>query len=416
MSNFEFSLNKNDNKSTNLKKSNNTLFIHKLPKNESNKNIYTEIDNYFDDPEDFLSPDSKVIVGHKISISPIAGTCNIDNREKKYSKLNLEKHRTKTNISYSKEKSRLNKTISQAVDNNNNNIKFQVINNNQLKNIFDSFKEPSNINSFIMEHKLNNNNNSSILPRNISTSLITQNHYLDIKKKHEDKVKKMSRYLSRRTNKKINDLLINRIDFFRMKREIFNDIENSRPLEERYGQHKWVISLRRPDNFVGIRNAYVNIRNEHNPLWVNVREKYPLQKVLSIKPGYDLEYKDFVDFKKNQFLPESSFDNIKAVENLDDIEIKGKDLYKIEYKRELDDKNNKILHRVFFDNGKLIFDKEINETFGNETIYKNYEKAIYDDNNNNYYNSNANNLLGSKIMNNIYSNENSVRFNTYGNE
>jgi hypothetical protein len=182
MSNYEFSLNKNENKSTNLKKSNNTLFIHKLPKNESNKNIYTEIDNYFDDPEDFLSPDSKVIVGHKISISPIAGTCNIDNREKKYSKLNLEKHRTKTNISYSKEKSRLNKTISQAVDNNNNNIKFQVINNNQLKNIFDSFKEPSNINSFIMEHKLNNNNNSSILPRNISTSLITQNHYLDIKK------------------------------------------------------------------------------------------------------------------------------------------------------------------------------------------------------------------------------------------
>lgn len=416
MSNFEFSLNKNDNKSTNLKKSNNTLFIHKLPKNESNKNIYTEIDNYFDDPEDFLSPDSKVIVGHKISISPIAGTCNIDNREKKYSKLNLEKHRTKTNISYSKEKSRLNKTISQAVDNNNNNIKFQVINNNQLKNIFDSFKEPSNINSFIMEHKLNNNNNSSILPRNISTSLITQNHYLDIKKKHEDKVKKMSRYLSRRTNKKINDLLINRIDFFRMKREIFNDIENSRPLEERYGQHKWVISLRRPDNFVGIRNAYVNIRNEHNPLWVNVREKYPLQKVLSIKPGYDLEYKDFVDFKKNQFLPESSFDNIKAVENLDDIEIKGKDLYKIEYKRELDDKNNKILHRVFFDNGKLIFDKEINETFGNETIYKNYEKAIYDDNNNNYFNSNASNLLGSKLMSNIYSTENSVKVNSYGNE
>ena len=416
MSNYEFSLNKNENKSTNLKKSNNTLFIHKLLKNESNKNIYTEIDNYFDDPEDFLSPYSKVIVCHKISISPIAGTCNIDNREKKYSKLNLEKHRTKTNISYSKEKSRLNKTISQAVDNNNNNIKFQVINNNQLKNIFDSFKEPSNINSFIMEHKLNNNNNSSILPRNISTSLITQNHYLDIKKKHEDKVKKMSRYLSRRTNKKINDLLINRIDFFRMKREIFNDIENSRPLEERYGQHKWVISLRRPDNFVGIRNAYVNIRNEHNPLWVNVREKYPLQKVLSIKPGYDLEYKDFVDFKKNQFLPESSFENIKAVENLDDIEIKGKDLYKIEYKRELDDKNNKILHRVFFDNGKLIFDKEINETFGNETIYKNYEKAIYDDNNNNYFNSNASNLLGSKLMSNIYSTENSVKVNSYGNE
>ena len=415
MSNYEFSLNKNENKSTNLKKSNNTLFIHKLPKNESNKNIYTEIDNYFDDPEDFLSPDSKVIVGHKISISPIAGTCNIDNREKKYSKLNLEKHRTKTNISYSKEKSRLNKTISQAVDNNNNNIKFQVINNNQLKNIFDSFKEPSNINSFIMEHKLNNNNNSSILPRNISTSLITQNHYLDIKKKHENKVKKMSRYLSRRTNKKINDLLINRIDFFRMKREIFNDIENSRPLEERYGQHKWAISLRRPDNFVGIRNAYVNIRNEHNPLWVNVREKYPLQKELSIKPGYDLKYKDFVDFKKNQFLPESSFNNIKAVENLDDIEIKGKDLYKIEYKRELEDKNNKILHRVFFDNGKLIFDKEINETFGNETIYKNYEKAIYDDNNN-YFNSNASNLLGSKFMSNIYSTENSVKINSYGNE
>ena len=416
MSNNEFSLNKNNNKLINLNKSNNTLFIHKLPKNESSLNIYTEIDNYFDDPDDFLSPDSKIIVGHKISLSPIAGTCKDYNIDKKLSKLNLDRHKIKTITSISKEK-RLNKTNSQAIDyNNNNNVKFQVINNHQLKNIFESFKEPSSKNSFIIEHKLNNDN-SSILPRNISSSLLSQNHYLDIKQKHENKVKKMSRYLSRRTHKKMNDLLINRIDFFRMKREIFNDIENSRPLEERYGQHKWAISLRRPDNFVGIRDAYVNIRNEHNPLWVNVREKYPFQKELSIKPGYDLKYKDFVDFKKNQFLPESSFDNIKAVENLDDIEISGKDLYKVEYNRELDDKNNKILHRVFFDNGKLIFDKEINETFGNETIYKNYEKAIYDDNNNNnYYNSNANNLLGSKIMNNIYSNENSVRFNTYGNE
>ena len=140
------------------------------------------------------------------------------------------------------------------------------------------------------------------------------------------------------------------------------------------------MSLRRPEHFKGERESYINIGNDNNPFWALVKEKFPIERSITLKPGYDMNSKDYLDFKKNQFLPHSSSNLIKKVEGVDTLSINGENLYNLEYRREVNNgTKNKILHKIFMDNGRMILDKDINEEFGNETIYKSYNFTKNDD-------------------------------------
>ena len=93
---------------------------------------------------------------------------------------------------------------------------------------------------------------------------------------------------------------------------------------------------------------------------------------MSVKAGYNLDNRDYKDFKRKRNLSTLGSAKIKTVENLDKISVKGEKLFNIEYNREMSNNNSKILHKVFLDNGKAILYKDVNDIFGNETIYKNY--------------------------------------------
>ena len=346
-----------------------TLYIHNLKSNDENeiKDIISKVNNYFNDSDEYFSVD-KISVGKFHTIENISNSLNeniknLKTGKKKDQNRNLSKLNDKKSfISHSK-------SGNFKVEDDNYS-KIEYISNKQLRNIFESYRDPMTKRNFTYQNcRLDENQQ---IPRNIKIQLDYQDNNLKLKANAINKNKIMSKYLSKKINKKEDELLMNRIDVFRMKKQIFYDIENSRPIDEKYGKYKWNISLRRPDNFKGVRNAYVNVRNDTDPFWVVVYEKSPHIKDLSIKPGYDLNQKDYTDFKKNQFLPHNSNENFKTIESLDSLKLKGENLYNIEFKREMASPGNKILHKVFMDNGKLIFDKEINGIFPNKTIYKNY--------------------------------------------
>ena len=93
---------------------------------------------------------------------------------------------------------------------------------------------------------------------------------------------------------------------------------------------------------------------------------------MSVKSGYNLNNRDFKDFKRKINLSSLNSSKLKTVENLDKMCIKGKNLFNVEYDREMSNNSSKILHNVLVDNGKVILYKDVNDLFGNETIYKNY--------------------------------------------
>ena len=169
--------------------------------------------------------------------------------------------------------------------------------------------------------------------------------------------------------------MINNVHLFRYKKEILG-IEESKDNYDKVNNQsclfKWTSSLRKPKKFIGKRESYINLGGENNPLWSIIVEKHPNIKEVSVQSGNNLDNKDFKDFIKKANIDSKSNEKIKKVENLDEIEIKGKNLFKLEYKREMSGNQNLILHNVFVDNGKIIMYKDVNNIFRHETIYKNY--------------------------------------------
>ena len=381
-----YNLTKNKNQSR-------TLLLKKLNKSNSQiNNIKAKISEFFLSPDKFLEDNNKILINRKINLKKIIP---IDLQEKQ----NLQKQHGKKDsfsLKNTSAKSSNLRAISNHKNNNmiskdeNSNISllknFEVIDKEKLKSIFISFKNSKQTrnkkNKILTDEDskeikskfFSEADNTKNIPSSISSYLDVQNRRLIKKKNIDKKSRETSKYLSRKLHKKENDLLFNSVHLYRFKKEIlgkenakdnYNNVNNLQSY-----LFKWTSSLRRPQNFYGKRESYINVSSDTNPLWSIVVEKYPITKEISIKSGYDLdnnqEYKEFIR-KKN-----IDNDKIKNLESLDTIEISGKKLYDLEYEREMSSNNSKILHKVFVDNGKVIMYKDVNNIFGHETIYKNY--------------------------------------------
>ena len=392
------------------------LSVRKMNREEkNNKDISKEIDDYFFSPEKYFQKNSPVTVGKKIYLMDMN-----DPRLRRGKKLKTEK-KMATNLfnnlaSYNNAMT-LSKNDNTLLNGssmynlkgkeNQNHLdmssKFEIIDNNRLKMIFNSYKiknnkansindkSESSLSEIYRNQKSENNikyknkyiNPSSSMddvPKDIKQSLILQNRKLNLQKLSEKNRIWMSRYLSKKINKPQNNLLLNRIDSFRFKKEVINEIENNKPIEELYGKYKWNISLRRPDHFQGVRDSYINLKGDGLlPFWSVVIERSPKQKELCIKPKYTLTNNEINEFRKQTNRVNSGNKNqyFKTVENLEDLSIEGKNLYNLEYKREIIDSNKKkILHKVFVENGKAISSLDINNLYGNDTFYKDYNGCI----------------------------------------
>ena len=117
-----------------------------------------------------------------------------------------------------------------------------------------------------------------------------------------------------------------------------------------------------------------------------------------MKPGYNLNQKEFLKFSQDMNSVNKNKDNVSCIKNLDDLKVEGSDLLSVEYKREMSTKGRKILYKAFVENGKLILNQDINTVFGEQTLYKNYENK----NKNNY--STNEYLKGNKSEKSIFMN------------
>ena len=375
------------------------LSVRKMNLDEKNNNeINKEIDDYFYSPEKYFKENSPITVGKKVYIFDIN-----DPKLRKNKRLQTERIKSKNYLkNFSKLKAKMSKNdIKMINDKNINNFldmksKFEVIDNNKLKKIFNSYKlkesKDYSINSEIsnssdtnqlFENKSNLSKNYlytssyiSNVPSNIKNSLILQNRKLNLQKSFENQNLRISRFLSKKINKPQNNLLLNNLDSFLFKKEIIKEIEFNKPVNEQYGNNNWNISLRRPLHFQGVRDTYININGDrYKPFWSIVIERSPRQRQMCLKPGHVINKKGINIFKRqnNSLCHKNKTQYYKTIENLEDLNVDGKNLFNLEYKREIiDSPNKKILHKVFVENGKTISKNEINNLFGHETFYKNY--------------------------------------------
>ena len=368
-----------------------TLLMKKLNSSVPNKNlIKSEISQFFNSPEKFFNPESKIFVNKKINITKLIPIEDIrPSHNKTFGRRNSYRYskNSSNKLSYYKEKnSILNKPSLDEKDGQSQEKKYELIDRERLKSIFLSFKTASQVlqkkNELSKGLEQNNKNDiekkediDTSIPKQLSVDLSIQNRRLLSKKYSDKKSRETSKYLSRKLHKKENDLLINSVHLYRFKKEILGKEQSKDNYDKVNNQSclfKWTSSLRRPKYFFGKRESYINVGGENNPLWSIIVERYPITNEVSVKSGYNLDNKDFKDFIRKRNNEPGSKAKIQKVENLDLIGIRGKKLYDLEYNREMSGNRSKILHKVFLDNGKAIMYKDVNDIFGHETIYKNY--------------------------------------------
>jgi len=369
-----------------------SLLLRKLSSSTTNKNaIKSEISEYFNSPDKFFNPNSNIVINRKINLKKII---HIEENKPSAHKTFGRRDSFRSNknntskLSYLKEKNSIyNKFSSDDKDDHSQGKNFELIDKERLRSIFISFKNASkNIikkkkNTSINEEKTNSKNDlekkdkkEENIPKQLSLDLGIQKRHLLKKKNLDKKSHETSKYLSLKLHKNENDLLFNSVHLYRFKKEILGkeDTKEFDKLNNQSCLFKWTSSLRRPKNFYGKRESYINVGGENNPLWSIVVEKYPITKEVSVQSGYNLDNKDFKDFIRKRNNDSKSNEKIKKVEDLDEIGIDGKSLYDLEYNREMSGNKRKILHNVFIENGKAILYRDVNKIFGHETIYKNY--------------------------------------------
>jgi len=348
-----------------------TYYVRKANERDNSEGkINKQIETFFYSPDTYFSAASPVRLGKKPEITDIS-------LDLKSTKNVISKKNVLNTSSFSRQISALTR-ISKDRDRERDKAgpkfdteKFEIIDNKRLDSIFSSYRKKINSKKSNSSYKYDNYND---LPTNISLQLNDQQKIILGQRNKNRQNMYILNYLSKKTNTKEKDLLMNKVDNYLYKKAIINKIENNSSFDEAKDRFIWTTSLRNSDKLKGIRRTLVNMNTDKLPFWGFLVEKSPNYQQTSLRPGIDLKTRNLANFvEKAKASSEVNKNNINSIKNLDDINIKGEDLFNLEYKREMSSKKKKILHKAFVENGKIVLNNDINKVFGKETFYKNYD-------------------------------------------
>jgi hypothetical protein len=175
---------------------------------------------------------------------------------------------------------------------------FDYIDDNRVKSIFKDYTEIKENN----KEKLNDFMRK--LPSELKEELKKQELNLKLKNYEENHFQKLSEFLAKKLNKSQDDLLINRIDEHRLKKEFGDFMDQNVLNQNKSGRNNWIISLRKSKNSQFVKNSYLNIGNKYNPFWMNLRDQVNKSVDMIRKPNSKSTF-DLKGLVNNKLLLES---------------------------------------------------------------------------------------------------------------
>lgn len=115
---------------------------------------------------------------------------------------------------------------------------------------------------------------NDLIPKEVSDKVrkkfMHQEKILEKKMLHKNKSDFFSKYLSKKCDRKEENLLFNSIEDYRLKRQMIDYIDKIKPLRAKYGDNYWLFTLRRAEVQKNLRKNYVNIGTDEHENWVTV--------------------------------------------------------------------------------------------------------------------------------------------------
>ena len=306
------------------------------------------------------------------------------------------KYKSNASSSKNKESLHINKNI--------------IIDNKYLKNHFNEIRKR------ISEIKLQKSEKNRLLfevPFGVRRSLINQeNNFIKIMREKKMEKKLQEKIRGKCNKKDINELLINKNQFFDKKNQNYTIIDKNITLENRYRDNLWNITLRNlPINGKYEKVGYLNVGNNYHPMYT----LFNMNKTIEYFSNPRYERNKTEDNKNNRVLSnlKEDFYNLKVKNNLNvlnlikSLEINGKNLLDLEDKRESEIKGKKIIYKkedldsMYLrhnekskngkENGDIMTKASLDRIYQGKTFAQNYKKIDF------YKNAN----LTSKYSNNI---------------
>ena len=154
------------------------------------------------------------------------------------------------------------------------------------------------------------------------------------KKKNSDS--KMSKKLSKLCGKDEKNLLYNNIESYRLRKQMVDILDKEKPLNEKFGKHFWMISLRHPKHLENIRVNYINVGTEKNEIWKPLLE-YPYEPVEIVQNPDN----KFIKNKYGNIINEDYFNNetkrlnakLMNMNDINSLVVNGKNLRNEEFNK-----------------------------------------------------------------------------------
>ena len=206
---------------------------------------------------------------------------------------------------------------------------------------------------------------------------IRENYYgqeklLNKKELLKNKSDLLSKKLSNKLKRNQEDLLFNKIEDYRLKRQLIDYIESSKSIRYKFGENFWKADLRRPKKQDRIRFNYV--KNENGNNLQDRMVDYVDKDVEIINSPERLMKNKYAALIRNLSLKNYKEIKLANMEKINEIEIiKGKNLLKQEYLGLIGEKNRSEIERKY----KLYFDPS-------EKKYKNVKDMVCGENYDNY--------------------------------
>ena len=304
-----------------------TLFIRPIKNHKDKNQILNEIDTFFGNESNFLNTDSNIYIGRK----PRGPRYDENNELIPYSFVGNANYLQKSIIKKSNAKKTLNQssktTETQAQLLKKKGDTCDILDNKMLQNYYRDIK-----NHTINNKKKENKIMLKTLPILIRDQLKNQEKHLNEYDILDNMSKTMENYLVKRTKKKKEQLLMTNVDSYLFRKAVLNTIVGKTPKEIKLGDNNWYFDLRRPKNFIGNRDCYINIGTNDKPFWGRFFEKSPNYVLKCRKPIINENY--IKTFRKNPYLPvlPNGSNVINELAIMSSLHIDGKSLIDFEKK------------------------------------------------------------------------------------
>jgi hypothetical protein len=157
-----------------------------------------------------------------------------------------------------------------------------AVNDREINSLYEAckmqkFENRNRVNEFY-KHIDDNVKKEMIHILSLQQKILTQKQFNEIKEN------RLKNYFSNKLRKSDDQILMNNIYQYRERNELNEFLEINKPEDVNQGCIHWLTSLRRPNDFKGIRFSYINTKDSLDSLWQVVKEEIPKETEIVRRP------------------------------------------------------------------------------------------------------------------------------------